>query len=1006
MTTVPLEQPGPAAKAGPFRRLADWLFGYDFFISYSQRDGLNYPAALEQRLESIGYKVFLDRIEYVPGIDLDQATQRRVRMSRKLIVLGRPQAFASEWVKREVEVYLSTGAAPIIIDINGSLATAAADAPLARMARERHWLRIEERVPQIDDAPSKDCIDGLTRSFKATRQETIRIRFFQGAAAVFALLAVLAIWQAIAAVLAKRDAEARRDEALAAQSRVMATLADQETDRITAIVAAPLALEALPDTAAGIARPYAPEAEAALYKALFVRRDYASLAAINSQGKNMSIGVARLSPDANRTLTYGVLLMPEDKPKTWDNRTGRLLAVKSSAASINMDAYFVKSGDAVLTMAPHGGNEAWLWSADTGKTIASYGCPAEYMGLGQLGASRDGKIALLRCGGHLIRVVDLASGATRDVLRSDQDLSFATFASDGPRIVVTQADNLIRIVKIEGGDDRPPIRAESSSKVIGILSPRGTHLAAMVGEDRKEGPLTLFDLETNKVVASPTSLINFAFLFAPERAVFSPDGQLMLAIAPNSEVRVLRTDDGSQAAVLRGHTARVLSAVFSPDGWLVITASEDRTVRIWGARSGQELAVLRGHKWPVLAADIGDDAAGTIVSSTAGNGNEARIWRAKVGRELAVGDCNAYAPKGASFSPNGKRLVIFGGPIACVWDVAAGSLVSRHDHKLAIESGSFSPDGRFVVTASDDGTAAIWFADSGLPYKALVGHEQDVVSAAFDPDGKRVLTASTDKTARLWDAVTGEPLPITLNHDRPVIHAAFSEDGKLILTVAGDNKVYLWDAATGQAKGQLPNAHRVNHAAFSPDSRHVAVASGGIGEDAGHAVAIWDLAAPDKPAATLALEGHAWRVAFSPGGRHLAVYADALIVLDVDGLAPVAVVPKDVTFGTAAFAFSRDGTRLVTASMASVSLWPHFEETQDLVKYAKENMARCLTPRERANLRLDPAPPRWCITGAGREQDKDPTTWAGTWPYDAKAWQDWLAARDRGTNAPMPKPDD
>mgnify|MGYP000626740607 CR=1 FL=1 len=33
----------------------------------------------------------------------------------------------------------------------------------------------------------------------------------------------------------------------------------------------------------------------------------------------------------------------------------------------------------------------------------------------------------------------------------------------------------------------------------------------------------------------------------------------------------------------------------------------------------------------------------------------------------------------------------------------------------------------------------------------LVGHEQAVVIAAYSPDGKRIVTASEDNTARVWD---------------------------------------------------------------------------------------------------------------------------------------------------------------------------------------------------------------------------------------------------------------
>jgi WD40 repeat protein len=55
-------------------------------------------------------------------------------------------------------------------------------------------------------------------------------------------------------------------------------------------------------------------------------------------------------------------------------------------------------------------------------------------------------------------------------------------------------------------------------------------------------------------------------------------------------------------------------------------------------------------------------------------------------------------------------------------------------------SAGFSPDGKRVVTASDDNTARVWDADSGKEIALLKGHYIGVSSAGFSPDGKRVVT--------------------------------------------------------------------------------------------------------------------------------------------------------------------------------------------------------------------------------------------------------------------------
>ena len=118
-------------------RAADFVFGYDFFISYAHGDGLYCPESLANHLQKMGYSVFLDTRGYVAGVDLRIATRRRIRMSRTLVVVARPQALASDWVRREVETCLEHGRTPVVVDVNRTLEDAPEDTPVKRLLRDK-----------------------------------------------------------------------------------------------------------------------------------------------------------------------------------------------------------------------------------------------------------------------------------------------------------------------------------------------------------------------------------------------------------------------------------------------------------------------------------------------------------------------------------------------------------------------------------------------------------------------------------------------------------------------------------------------------------------------------------------------------------------------------------------------------------------------------------------------------------------------------------------------------
>jgi len=114
-------------------------------------------------------------------------------------------------------------------------------------------------------------------------------------------------------------------------------------------------------------------------------------------------------------------------------------------------------------------------------------------------------------------------------------------------------------------------------------------------------------------------------------------------------------------------------------------------------------------------------------------------------------------------------------------------------HAGWVRTAVFSPDGKRVVTASDDSTARIWDADSGKQIALLKGHTNPVLSASFSADGKHVVTASGDRTARIWDADSGNEIAQLKSHTNSALSVVFSPDGKRVVTASDDNTARIWD---------------------------------------------------------------------------------------------------------------------------------------------------------------------------------------------------------------------
>ena len=139
-------------------------------------------------------------------------------------------------------------------------------------------------------------------------------------------------------------------------------------------------------------------------------------------------------------------------------------------------------------------------------------------------------------------------------------------------------------------------------------------------------------------------------------------------------------------------------------------------------------------------------------------------------------------------------------------------------HVAPLSFASFTPDGKQIISASLDGTAAIWNAKTGVEIKRLRGHAAAITTAAISADGKLLATTDANGNVRLWDTLTGALRTEFTNHSDAVSVAHFSYDGQHLLTASRDQTTRV-TTISGEELLAVRSENAVPHRVeFAPDS--------------------------------------------------------------------------------------------------------------------------------------------------------------------------------------------
>ncbi len=318
------------------------------------------------------------------------------------------------------------------------------------------------------------------------------------------------------------------------------------------------------------------------------------------------------------------------------------------------------------------------------------------------------------------------------------------------------------------------------------------------------------------------------------------------------------------------------------------------------------------------------------------------LWDVEEGVPIETLEGHAGFADVHAFSPDGRTLYTAGNDgRVIVWDVAGDRRLGRpfprglggwepgHDYPPAF---ALSPDGRALAVARLDGRVELIDAETlrrTASFEAFPG--RSALAIDYSADGRRLAVAGEGGGVGVWDVESNEQVGALLRaprgprtgNPRTVQALAFGQ-GDLLAAAEVGGAVRIWDVGRRELlRPPLRLPPSVYGLAFSPDGSLLAIPFGAFSDQGPNGVEILDVGSGER-VARLSPDGELQSVAFSPDGGLLAggrVDGGALLWA-TDGWLPVGRPLAGRNASTLAVEFSPDGHTLATShSDHSVALW-------------------------------------------------------------------------------------
>jgi WD40 repeat protein len=461
---------------------------------------------------------------------------------------------------------------------------------------------------------------------------------------------------------------------------------------------------------------------------------------------------AKLNIEGNRLLAF----YKNGTIKLWDIINGKLLLEMSeNNNNIMIEAHFSKDGKRFFSIARSNFNYPIIWDATSGKKIIELQ-ELPSMLLTAVFSPDESKI-LCAYEDTTAKLWDVTTGINLiNYLGHTKRVSDIQFSPNNESLLFAK-DNDLELWDIISGSEKMKLKGHNGAVNYCQFDTDGKRIVS-ASDDRTakiwnaHTGILQYSLKEHKAGINYTEFSkNQSFIIT---ASFDGDAIIWDSYKGISVGSCLSTQSNEI-----GESSSLLSAHFSNNGNRILTRPADRNVKLW-AWNGNTREFVADLKLavsnPMTIAIFSPDSKKIFAAN---NGGDAAFWDATSGRILYQFNISPKTITTAQFSPDSKRLLLVSDnydPQIIYLDNDSKKVINFTGHKSYIKYAEFSPDFKKIVTASADGTAKIWDAETGLLLIDLIGHTNQVVLAHFSPDQNKIVTTSKDNTIKIWTVDQGK----------------------------------------------------------------------------------------------------------------------------------------------------------------------------------------------------------------------------------------------------------